>query len=227
MMWLLAANLTSLSAVFLLALDLWTLSKMLRGCSFYISPQFLEKHPKFAEKAKADPLNWALRPLDFTYVLSITALLLTFYLTVRMLWHPPMVSSELFSFLIYSTGLVYLLIMTSSDIGAMLAFRRVTCLRQEWPADCHDDVKVNRRRKFDQFVEALGDYERILFYVDVPMLFSLVVLLVHKHSLPSDAYYTGFVAGTIAMHTILANIISLIIAASSMQPQLEAPNETV
>jgi hypothetical protein len=111
------------------------------------------------------------------------------------------------------TGGAYLFIMTISDIRACTAYRRVSCLKYDLGNSIDENLKEEYRKNLRDLVESLSDYERIFRYVDVPFLLGVAIILLYKFTvLDHNTYYLGFIAGTIAMHTILANVISLFIA---------------
>lgn len=226
MIWLLAANATSFCAVFLLFRELRTLDKIARNQTFTVdASKVLQRFGMSENKAKyqmkraeENPANWALGPLEWMYAVSVMVLLLTIIVTVVMVALHPVVPDWAFTVLVLWTIFVYLLAMMFADICACKAYRNVTCLRLQWASGTSDERKKNSIRDFNELVEALSDYERIFRYVDIPVLGSLALILAHKFIVLHNelgGYYLGFVAGTIAMHTILANIISIAIASST------------
>lgn len=210
MIWLLAANLTSFLAVLLLFLELRKLERMTRGLALDFDRERVKSRlgcsDKTITKIAENPLRWALRPLEFMYGISVSVMLATAGVWIAIYLSRPVVATASFTALILFTGLIYLGLMTVGDLLASRAYKRATCLRGD-------------NLEFSHLVEALSDYERLLKYVDGPILLSMLFIILHKFLVLQVAslYQLGFFAGSIAMHTIIANIISIVIAASYVE----------
>lgn len=227
MFWLVAANSTSFIAVFLLLRELRHLDKAVRNQSFVLDANCANERckvkPAQLTAANFNPVQWALEPLELMYTISMCVLIVTVSLTTLVIFKRPVLGDWLLTAFIFWTGLIYLGLMTTGDLRAGSAYRRATCLRHRWPAEFSDEQKVGYKEQLDELLESLSDYERIIRYVDVPILASVILILIHKSFvLTHGPYYLGFIAGAIAMHTILANAISILIATSTIKPHLEA-----
>lgn len=225
MLWLLAANVVSFLAVLLLGVELWHLKTKVEGMSFQLDRSAVTSRVRWVRDPGSieNPAHWALRPLTVTFVISLVSLALTVGLAVLFSAVHPSVNHKTFVVLVLFTGIVYIGLMTVGDLAARAAYRRATCLRPEWPATITMERKQSTLAAFDELVDALSDYERIVKYVDAPILVSLGLVMLHKYLVVHDAtpYQLGFVAGTVAMHTILANVVSIAIAASGNQVETD------
>jgi hypothetical protein len=114
---------------------------------------------------------------------------------------------------IYWTGIGYVLIMTVCDLFALTSYNRL-CRLQLNLDSTPESEKAAAEENQRELLQTLGEFKRMIFYVDVPILIGVFIVTAHKFKVLVDpsGYYLGFVAGTIAMHTVLANIISLVIA---------------
>jgi hypothetical protein len=229
MLWLIVANATSFLVVTLLAHDLHEAEKATRDLTFEIdedAAQRLEIPQKTIERHRKKPLNLALAPLGRVYILSI-CVLLTIAVFGAIVWKGwPRIEDGLFTFLVVWTGLIYVIVMMCCDFAARESFRRLSCMRVRHHHEDSAETKAAEIKTFDELCEALGDFERMIRYVDYPFLAGAVMILFHKYVvLEPGSYYFGFLAGAIAMHTILANLVSLSIAISTGQTITPATNE--
>jgi hypothetical protein len=113
------------------------------------------------------------------------------------------------------TGFGYLGYMLVNDFFAARAF--VHCSKIE----VIDEAKVSAdlRAKYNEYKEKLREtvrdlsvYSKLIWFVDVPILLGLIPIYFLKRSVLWESLYKeGFVMGTIAMHVIAANLISIVI----------------
>ncbi len=216
MLWLLLANLVSIVAVLLLLIDLWRLVRGVADQSFEVDADRIKTRcgEELTEAIRQRPAGWALRPLDWTFgisVIAVIAVCASFAIAVFAFF--PKVTPSLFVGLTMLTGLGYLSVMTVGDLFAHKAFKRCSCLKHNWPANATEPQKAALTEDFEKLMGILGEYDRVIRFVDLPILASLAVITTYKFFTlgAMDGYHIGFISGSVAMHVIIANAISLLI----------------
>lgn len=225
-LWLLVANISSLGAVFLLYSGLITARNLLDDCNFVLDEGKAKKLgfnnliKDTLNKNDESPKSWAREPL--TPILPII-ILVTVTLAIVIGWilycaiENKAIVDSFYLFLVLWTGLVYIGTMTLCDYLAKKAFRRFCCLNlasQSQNIGQASPEDIRSQRKWEELKELLADFERMFIYMDFPFLIGAIFVLFHKVIvLEPGTYYYGFLAGAIAMHTILANVVALVIAA--------------
>lgn len=212
-LWLLMANITSFFAVWLLFAELDALQQKVRSEVFTLNEDLAREwcgvSPGVLETVL--PIDWALKPLNKTlwvtrFVNSGTIVIITLIFTSH-----PQISTAMLITAVLWTGLFYLSLITAGDYHTYRAYRRFVCLERESgpKRGTGEDVMVG-------LTDTLSDYQRIFWYSDLPILGSLTLVVIHHFAaLDEGTYYLGFVAGAVAMHTIIANITAVMIAGSS------------
>jgi hypothetical protein len=214
--WLAMANVSSFIVVWLLWRELRAVVKAAQGLHYKRSENPHLKIP--GDVVNSELTNFVLSPLGLISVISIGVLLVTLGLSAALFLFGTRLHENVFFVAIIWTGFVYVLAMMSCDLAARKSYQRLCSLELVIPNDQElgPDYPDRARRAHRELLETLGDFDRMIFYVDLPVLVGVSIILLHKFTvLEPGAYYLGFIAGAVAMHTILANIISLAIAASS------------
>jgi hypothetical protein len=220
MVWLFVANITSFGAVSLLWRGLRAADTATRNLRFILdlsaAKNFGISVDSVSSRYGGNPVAWALRPLEFIYLISLIVLVLLVVVGGAILLLGPNVSNFAFFVLVLWTGLIYVLLMTICDLCARHSFKRFSCLQLTHDTGVALDLKARAERTVQELREALGDFDRMIWYVDIPFLIGVAIILLHKlYALGvGEGYYYGFLAGAVAMHTILANLVSLGIALS-------------
>lgn len=224
MFWLLYANMVSVIAVSLLIFELETLKRKCLGLSFRLDDARVQQRglkapdlSKFDESA----IKWAINPLLVTFVVSFLVLMvMVFAFVVTLVSSFPQLTTRLFVTLTLLTGFLYLSAMTFGDVCARVSYKRCTCLLLE---KTDKPRQARNEHVFDDFIDALSDYDILIRYVDAPVLLSLGAITLFKFASlgDHDGYHFGFVAGTVAMHIIIANLVSLIIVSIRTRVEID------
>jgi hypothetical protein len=113
------------------------------------------------------------------------------------------------------TGFVYIGYMLINDSFAARAFVHCSRIEPVESAKVTDDLQAgytDYRMKLFTTKKDLSAYSKIIWFVDVPILLGLIPLYLQKrYTLLDGLFKEGFVMGTIAMHVIAANLISIVI----------------
>lgn len=219
--WLIIANAISFLSVSLLMDDLHTAETATRNIRFVFLPgaaQTLGVAQTTIDSYCDNPPSYALKPLSRIYKLSILVLVIIAIFGVLLANNWPNIAGWIFTSLIMWTGLVYVGLMTTCDYAARDSFRKLSTLSVLHHNDDTATKRAEDLSRFEIMCEALGDFERMIRYVDYPFLAGSAIIIFHKFFVISiGPYYLGFLAGAIAMHTILANLVSLSIAISTVE----------
>lgn len=225
MMWLVFANGVSALSVGFLLLDLLLLQRKLSGKTFEMGDR--EDHLQGNENpvtrksvppdSETNPVNWATRPLFCFYVVAFLVFFALVILVMKLLFMTTEISTGEFFQLSAVTGLGYILLMTFGDFWASCSYRRCSWLKQP------DNTLDEDRKEFEEFMDSLSDYPRFFRFVDWPIIAGLVAVLGHKiwGIGVMDGYHWGFIAGAVAMHVVIANVVSLVISMTHTRVELD------
>ena len=221
-LWLCYSLVVSIFTIGILWLDMERLTKQFVGRSMTLNATLVSKRlrlsPNALEKAKENPAAWAVEPLSVPKgiaiammflllaggVVSVLAAVYTNYS------YPALIGLSCL------TGVVFVGTMTVSDRWAHRAYLRCICLS----VDDGKQQSANAELSLRSMVELLGDYQKMFYFVDIPIMVSLLCVtgyeLYHAiHNWTSnhnmDGFHVGFLAGTVAMHVIIANVVSILI----------------
>ncbi len=215
-LWLAMANISSFIVVWLLWRDLRSVTKAAQGLHFKRIEGVESKIPARIENDGIT--NYILSSLGLITTISIVVLLITFFICLNLFTRGGELSESTILGTVYWTGGIYVLAMTCCDLAARRSYRLLCTVELVIPTgdNLGEGYALHAKNAHAELLETLGDFDRMIFYVDVPVLIGVGIILCHKSIvLSTGSYYLGFIAGAVAMHTILANIISLSIAASS------------
>ena len=173
--WLCYSLTVSIFTIGILWLDMERLTKHFVGRSMILNDKLVSERLYLSagavEKAKGNPAAWAVEPLAVPKGIAIAMMFLLLAGGVVSVLsamytnysYPALIGLSLL------TGVVFVGTMTVSDRWAHRAYMRCICLS----VDDKNQQSANAEVSLRSMVELLGDYQKMFYFVDIPIMASL------------------------------------------------------